>query len=327
MSLLQKTRFNDKANDQTQLESKQNRTDKIEFQTCARGLHFRLARFLVFSAWPPRKRTSLCVLWSKFRVDNLKTVSMLLAICFVLSVTLFVVSLLLISFVQKPLPVKNGSRCLLLIAHPDDECMFFGPTLLNLVRNRCELYVLCISTGNADGLGSKRTSELVAACKQLGIPSQFLTIMNFDGLKDGDCKWETEKLSRIVLQHAERLDIEVIISFDGRGVSSHLNHIACFHALQFLYTNGHIPSGTQIFVLETVSIFRKYVGIFDVHCSYMSPTFMLCAAPWTVWLAMRKHRSQLVWFRYLYMIFSRYVMINTLKRISLHRLMVSKRGR
>ncbi|KAI6225630.1 N-acetylglucosaminylphosphatidylinositol deacetylase [Aphelenchoides besseyi] len=252
---------------------------------------------------------------------------MLLAICLILSVTLFFVSLLLISIAHKPLPVKNGSRCLLLIAHPDDECMFFGPTLLNLVRNRCELYVLCISTGNADGLGTTRTSELVAACKQLGIPSQFLTIMNFDGLKDGDCKWETEKLARIVLQHAERLDIEVIISFDGRGVSSHSNHIACFHALQFLYTNGHIPSGTQIFVLETVSIFRKYVGIFDVHCSYMSPTFMLCAAPWTVWLAMRKHRSQLVWFRYLYMIFSRYVMINTLKRISLHRLMVSKRSR
>lgn len=33
--------------------------------------------------------------------------------------------------------------------------------------------------------------------------------------------------------------------------------------------------------------------------------------------AMKKHNSQMVWFRYLYVMFSRYMVINTLRRISL----------
>lgn len=46
--------------------------------------------------------------------------------------------------------VKNPKRVLLVIAHPDDECMFFGPTVLNFTTNKdCTLYLMCLSTGNA----------------------------------------------------------------------------------------------------------------------------------------------------------------------------------
>lgn len=34
------------------------------------------------------------------------------------------------------------------IAHPDDECMFFSPTILELVRRKYNVYVFCCSTGN-----------------------------------------------------------------------------------------------------------------------------------------------------------------------------------
>lgn len=40
------------------------------------------------------------------------------------------------------------SRVLLVIAHPDDECMFFGPTLIALrKRSNCRIFVLCLSRG------------------------------------------------------------------------------------------------------------------------------------------------------------------------------------
>lgn len=39
------------------------------------------------------------------------------------------------------------SRSLLVIAHPDDEVMFFGPTLNHFRRKRENLHVLCLSTG------------------------------------------------------------------------------------------------------------------------------------------------------------------------------------
>lgn len=45
------------------------------------------------------------------------------------------------------LPTK-ASRVLLVTAHPDDECMFFGPTLLALKkRDDCQIFVLCLSRG------------------------------------------------------------------------------------------------------------------------------------------------------------------------------------
>lgn len=39
-------------------------------------------------------------------------------------------------------------RVLFVIAHPDDESMFFGPTILSLTkRNDCQVYLLCLSNG------------------------------------------------------------------------------------------------------------------------------------------------------------------------------------
>ena len=60
-------------------------------------------------------------------------------------------------------------RVLLLTAHPDDECMFFAPTILALQRADIEVFSLCLSTGNADGLGSVRKSELEGSLDILGI--------------------------------------------------------------------------------------------------------------------------------------------------------------
>lgn len=49
---------------------------------------------------------------------------------------------------QKPAGVPgDGSRTLLVIAHPDDEAMFFAPTVLGLARLRHRLSLLCFSAG------------------------------------------------------------------------------------------------------------------------------------------------------------------------------------
>lgn len=73
-------------------------------------------------------------------------------------------------------------RVLLLTAHPDDECMFFAPTVLSLTgvqnmrsnvpeQSRPELYSLCLSIGNADGLGETRKDELWKSLDVLDIPN------------------------------------------------------------------------------------------------------------------------------------------------------------
>jgi hypothetical protein len=56
---------------------------------------------------------------------------------------------------------------LYVIAHPDDEAMFFVPSIVQL-RKTNELYLLCLSNGNFDGLGKIREKELYASAKYLG---------------------------------------------------------------------------------------------------------------------------------------------------------------
>lgn len=69
-------------------------------------------------------------------------------------------------------------RVLLLTAHPDDECMFFAPTILSLISPTpstshdsisTELFSLCLSVGDADGQGPERVKELGRSLDVLGV--------------------------------------------------------------------------------------------------------------------------------------------------------------
>ena len=75
----------------------------------------------------------------------------------------------------------HGKNILLVIAHPDDEVMFFGPTLIGITNSSSDnnVRVLCLSNGttsfgladlgNAQGLGSIRERELVQSVAYFGI--------------------------------------------------------------------------------------------------------------------------------------------------------------
>jgi len=247
----------------------------------------------------------------------------LLLLCF----SLFV--LLSCQWYQKPLPIPDGGRCLLIVAHPDDETMFFAPTLRGLLRKNCLIYVLCASTGDEGGLGIVRRHEMRKAVESLGIPSGNLTVLDYDEFPDGFVRWDSEKLAHHFLEFIEKLACDFVVTFDERGVSGHPNHSSCFSSMQYLYSNGLVPSDVQIFVLETVPLWRKYSFTFDLFPSFFHSTFMYVSdfrSLLSVYAAMRHHRTQLVWFRYLYILFSRYVIVNTLKRIPLHRYYISKKN-
>ena len=69
--------------------------------------------------------------------------------------------------------LRNRSVCLL-IAHPDDEAMFFAPSVLALTRPEAgnHVKILCLSTGDADGLGETRRRELQRSGVLLGLRSE-----------------------------------------------------------------------------------------------------------------------------------------------------------
>lgn len=78
-----------------------------------------------------------------------------------------------------PIALGRPARILLLTAHPDDECMFFAPTITALTSPSAdtatenaaapELFSLCLSVGDADGLGNIRKEELAHSLDVLGV--------------------------------------------------------------------------------------------------------------------------------------------------------------
>lgn len=68
--------------------------------------------------------------------------------------------------------MSNVARgCLLVTAHPDDECMFFTPAIRAAIHAGERVHLLCLSSGNHDGLGAMRRRELERSCAVLGITS------------------------------------------------------------------------------------------------------------------------------------------------------------
>lgn len=131
-----------------------------------------------------------------------------------------------------------------------------------------------------------------------------------------------------------RLDhVLQILTFDTQGVSSHPNHCSlpfgAWHLAKTLQLNQPTTSPLRVFNLVTVPILPKYAGALvplstrlSIASERISSYFLrhdrIPRAVFTSGFkeyvtavrAMRKHASQLVWFRYLYVTFSRYMWVN-----------------
>ncbi|XP_053851499.1 N-acetylglucosaminyl-phosphatidylinositol de-N-acetylase isoform X6 [Vidua macroura] len=77
------------------------------------------------------------------------------------------------------------------------------------------------------------------------------------------------------------------------------------------------PAGCRVLVLESVNLCRKYISFLDVLISCLLPTdalFILTEEETEqAKRAMQCHRSQLLWFRQLHLLFSRYLVVNSLR--------------
>ncbi|XP_074930101.1 N-acetylglucosaminyl-phosphatidylinositol de-N-acetylase isoform X3 [Chelonoidis abingdonii] len=194
-------------------------------------------------------------------------------------------------------------RALVVTAHPDDEAMFFAPTILSLGRFRAQLWLLCCSSGNFYNQGEIRKKELVQSCSVLGIPSSNVTVIDHRDLPDDPAvEWDTHLLSTFVLEHVETNCINLLITFDAGGVSGHANHIALYMALSSKSPKEEwlrpecFPSGAGT---SCCSPSLQSQGTCSQRGSYLKR-------------AMRCHHSQLLWFRHTYILFSRFMVINSL---------------
>ncbi|XP_054723252.1 N-acetylglucosaminyl-phosphatidylinositol de-N-acetylase-like [Uloborus diversus] len=215
----------------------------------------------------------------------------------------------------KPCNYRKGKGIvLIIIAHPDDECMFFGPTILNLLRDECEVYLLCLSAGGFYNKSKERKKELRESCKLLGIPAGNVVIIEHSKLPDNpNSAWSPRKVAQIILKYVIQLSVNIIVTFDEKGVSGHLNHVALNKGLSFLNSERLLPLDCEVLELKTVSLIQKYLSFLSVPLSVLhEKCYFISNRSETkiIQECMRAHKSQYVWFRKLYIIFSCYVYIN-----------------
>jgi len=126
--------------------------------------------------------------------------------------------------------------------------------------------------------------------------------------------WPIEKMSEIIKKYVEKHNISGIITFDEKGISGHPNHIDVHKSVKIFKRNN--PDKTiKCFQLESVNIFRKYIGFFDINYSLLAKYKFVNFNPFLPWKAMAIHSSQFVYYRKAFVLFSRYAFINTLESI------------
>uniref|UniRef100_A0A914L3J1 N-acetylglucosaminylphosphatidylinositol deacetylase n=1 Tax=Meloidogyne incognita TaxID=6306 RepID=A0A914L3J1_MELIC len=237
-------------------------------------------------------------------------------VCLSLFVSLIAIFFtLFLSFENKNrFPAYSGEVWYLFIAHPDDETMFFSPTLFTLKSVGVVLHIFCITSGDSDGNGLIRIKELSEASNTYGIPNDHVHILDPNGkiFVDGFVEWNITSLAEILLKRIKQPP-KGIITFDEWGVSGHPNHINCFKTIKLLTKRWN---NTKFFALQSVPLWRKYLGFFDVYLTELLEgnkqiVYITWSGPISAYKIMTNHyKSQMRWFRYFYLIFSRYLYIN-----------------
>ncbi|KAG6422247.1 hypothetical protein SASPL_118812 [Salvia splendens] len=199
---------------------------------------------------------------------------------------------------------------LVVIAHPDDESMFFAPVINYLTSMHHNVRILCMSTGNADGMGSVRKEEL-----------QLASVVLKDGFGN---VWNWDLLASIIDDEIRTHSIDLIITFDNYGISGHCNHCDVHQGVRKLMHDALGGRHLEAWEIISPNIVRKYIGPLDIWLSIMFSRLdkdgqshcLLNLDLRKSYAAMAQHSSQWVWFRKLFVTFSSCTYVSTLKQIA-----------
>ncbi|GAV98836.1 like protein [Lentinula edodes] len=175
-------------------------------------------------------------------------------------------------------PFKREStrpqRVLLVTAHPDDECLFFAPTIFGLANgsqlndasqdgsigqnNENELFSLCLSVGDADGLGHVRKEEYEKSLDVMGIKDTNRIALDDPYLQDSmEVSWDVDYIADVVADFVIHHNITTILSFDQGGVSDHPNHKIIPFGIQRMISAYPVYPPPKFYVLITVPLSIK----------------------------------------------------------------------
>jgi len=239
-----------------------------------------------------------------------------------------------------PSTLRNAKNLLIVTAHPDDECLFFSPTILGILEAKPQTVggLLVLSTGNNYGVGEMRKIELKGSCDALGISPDRCVALDQKDLQDNPKVWWSEDaIIADVKEYVEKWKVDLILTFDIGGISGHINHRAVSAAIsKYASTDEKAP---PTYLLSSTHLIRKYTFLGDLPLTSLSFSWRifraffssaknsihdysdkaLIVSPWSSYLKTRhafaSHGSQYSWDRVLYLILSRHIWFNDLKKV------------
>ncbi len=115
--------------------------------------------------------------------------------------------------------MKVQTHNVVIVAHPDDETLFFG----GLIQSTIDVHwsVIVATDANADGMGSKRRNQLAKACQLLGVK----TVIQWDLPDRYEERLSQETLTSMLEQFVkEQGPIAAVYTHGPAGEYAHPHH-------------------------------------------------------------------------------------------------------
>jgi N-acetylglucosamine malate deacetylase 2 len=186
-----------------------------------------------------------------------------------------------------------------IFAHPDDEAFGPGGTIALLAKEH-DVYVVCVTNGDAGlnssneirDLGEIRREELLRSTNILGVREVY-----FLGYSDGSlCNNLYHEIGEKIATILQNLHPDTLLTFDQRGVSGHIDHIAVSMITTFVFEKVSFVKKLMYYCVS-----EEYRALHEGYFIYFPPGYKRSevqevidiSSVWEQKIAgMREHKSQ-----------------------------------
>lgn len=143
---------------------------------------------------------------------------------------------------------------LLVVAHPDDESIFFGGLLAETARTQA-WHVVCVTDGNGEGRAAERALEFQKACQLLGVAR----CEQFDFADSPGERLDVDRLQSL-LEKLKSQEFERVYTHGVIGEYGHKHHQDVCVATHRAFATTSIPvfsNAYNIFPDETVRLSER----------------------------------------------------------------------